>query len=277
MNQQEWKRMYGSTPLSFQHRVEDTLAKGRAQEAAGKAGGMRGVGRYGLRTALIAVLLVTLLAAAAVAAFSSQVASLFGWFYGEEKGAELLAGDLATPAQSVTVGEVTYTLDEVVYIDDGLYGLGHITPANDGVVLMAEDYNVTDAAGYGLYYGEESKAPEGAPTYAGLAAEKNAKIILAKAVAEAVGVDGGDIIELGSAGYMLMPQTDGSILFTFELSTGVAVEEGETYAIRLWLANWEVSPDGQWLRDDPNSPDTYQGEEWTVEVQPKPAKEGQIL
>ena len=277
MNQQEWKRMYGSTPLSFQHRVEETLAKGRAQEAAGKAAGMRGVGRYGLRTVLIAVLLVTLLAAAAVAAFSSQVASLFGWFYGEEKGAELLVGDLATPAQSVTVGEVIYTLDEGVYIDDGLYGLGHITPANDGVVLMAEDYNVTDAAGYSLYYGEESKAPEGAPTYAELAAEKNAKIILAKAVAEAVGVDGGDIIALGSAGYMLMPQTDGSILFTFELSTGVAVEEGETYAIRLWLANWEVAPDGQWLRDDPNSPDTYLGEEWTVEVQPKPAKEGQTL
>lgn len=276
MNQQEWKRMYGSTPLSFQRRVEETLAKGHAQEAAGKPGGLRGAGRYGLRTVLIAILLM-LLAAAAVAAFSSQLAGFFGWFYGKEKGAELLAGDMAAPAQSITVGGAVYMLDEVVYIDDGLYGLGHIAPVNDGVVLMAEDYSVTDAAGYGLYYGEESRAPEGAPTYAELAAQKNAKILLVTAVADAVGVDGGDVIDLGSAGYMLMPQRNGSILFTFELSTGVAVEEGETYAIRLWVANWEVTPEGKWLRDDPDSPDTYLGEEWTVEVQPKPAKEGQVL
>lgn len=87
-------------------------------------------------------------------------------------------------------------------------------------------------------------------------------------------MDEGSIIDLGTVGYTQLPQRDGSILFTFELSTGIAVEKGDTYAIRLWVANWEVTPGGEWLREEPN--DTYLGQDWIAEVQPKPAKEGQV-
>lgn len=272
MNRDDLKGMYGSVPESFQNRMAEALAAGRSKNADGC---VRVAGRHGLRVALISALIVVMLAAVAVAAFSSQVAEFFGRFYGNDMREELLNGDIAQSGQSIQVGDAVYTLDEVVYIDDGLYGIGRITPAaNANVVLMAEDFYPSDAAGYGLHYGEESRAPEGAPTYAEVAAQKGAKLLQAKAVAEAVGVDEGGIIDLGTVGYTQLPQRDGSILFTFELSTGIAVEKGDTYAIRLWVDNWEVTPGGEWLRDEPN--DTYLGQDWIVEVQPKPAKEGQI-
>ena len=265
MNREELERMYGSTPEGFSRRVTEALA-GEGTRDKQKARGWRRAPALALALALVA--------AAALAAVTSQVAEYYGWFYGADKRQELLEGDIAQPAQSLRLGDVVYTLDEVVYIDDGLYGVGHITAAEGAnVVLLAEDYAVTDAAGYGLYYGEESLAPEGAETYAEAAARKGAKILLVKAVAEAVGVDGGDILTLPSVGYSLMPQRDGSVLFSFELPTGVAVVEGQTYAIRLYVSCWEVTPEGEWLREEPN--DTYQGQEWTVTAEPKPAGKGE--
>lgn len=269
MNRDELKRMYGSTPESFQNRVAQTLANGRV---ARQSGARRPSGRVALTVALI----VVLLASVAAAAFSSQLADLFGKMYGEDKRQELLAGKIAQESQSVTMGGATYTLDEVVYIDDGLYCLGRITPTEgENVVLLPEDYEVTSAAGYDLHSGQD-KPSEDAPTYAGLAAQRGAKILQAKAVADAVGVDGGDVIELGSVGYSMSPMRDGSIQFFCMLPTGVAVEEGDEYVIRFWLSSWEVSPEGVWLRDDPSLPETYQGQAWEVTVSPKPAKEGQV-
>lgn len=271
MTRDDLKRMYGSTPESFQNRVAQTLANDRIAQPSS------GAGRRGWRVALVVALIATLLVSAAVAAFSSQLADIFGWLYGAEKREEMLAGKIAQQPQSITLGGATYTIDEVVYIDDGLYCLGRITPAEgENVVLMAEDYQVTDAAGYGLYYGEDSCAPEGAPTYAQLAEQKGATILLAKAIGEAVGVDGGDVVGQGNVGYSMIPQPDGSIRFHCELPTGIAVEEGDVYVIRFWISSWEVLPDGTWLRDDPALPETYQGQAWEVTVEPKPAKEGQL-
>ena len=263
MNRNDLKRMYGSTPQSFQNRIEQTLAHARVQESRTR----RPVGRI----ALAAVLALTLSLGAALAVFHSQVAEYFGWFYGDDLQQELLAGNIAQQEQSVQIGDVIYTLQEVTYIDNGLYGVGRITPANENVVLMAEDYSVTDAAGYGLYYGPDSHAPEGTPTYAELAKQKNARIVQVTAVPEAVGVDGGTVLPLGSVGYSLLPQQDGSVTFAFEIATGVAVEAGSEYVIRMWSSNWEVTEDGEWLREEPH--DTYKGMNWDATVYPKPAKE----
>ncbi len=263
MNRNDLKRMYGSTPASFLNRIEQTLAHARVQETRMR----RPVGRIALVTALVLALSL----GTCMALFHSQVADYFGWFYGDDLQQELLAGNIAQQEQSVQIGDVIYTLQEVTYIDNGLYGVGRITPANENVVLMAEDYQPSDAAGYGLYYGPESRAPEGAPTYAELAKQKNARIVQVSAVPEAVGVDGGTVLPLGSVGYSLLPQQDGSVTFAFEIATGVAVEEGSEYVIRMWSSNWEVTPEGEWLREEPN--DTYKGYNWDATVYPKPAKE----
>lgn len=263
MNRNDLKRMYGSTPVSFQNRIEQTLAYARVQEGRTR----RPAGRIVLVTALVLALSL----GTCLAVFHSQVAEYFGWFYGDDLQQELLAGNIAQQEQSVQIGDVIYTLQEVTYIDNGLYGVGRITPANENVVLMAEDYQPSDAAGYGLYYGPECRAPEGTPTYAELAKQKNAKIVQVSAVPEAVGVDGGTVLPLSSVGYSMLPQQDGSVTFAFEIGTSVAVEKGAEYAIRMWSSNWEVTPEGEWLREEPN--DTYKGINWDAIVYPKPAKE----
>lgn len=257
------KNMYGSTPDRFQGRIRYALAQAETNAASARMPVRR--------MAVLAALVMTLVLGAAAAAFHSQVAEYFGHFYGGNLKDELLAGNIAQEMHSTRVGDVIYTLEEVVYIDNGLYGVGHITPADESIVLMAEDYQVTDAAGYGLYYGEDSRAPEGAPTYADRAKEKNSRILVVSTVPEAVGVDGGTVLPLASAGYSLYPQMDGSVVFAFEIPTGVAVEDGQEYLIRLWSSNWEVTQDGQWLRDEEN--DTYQGESWDAVVTPERAKE----
>lgn len=262
MNQNDLKTMYGSTPESFSRRIRCTLAN---------AAPARAPRRPVLRTVLAAALIMTLMLSCAVALFHSRVADYFGDFYGGAFEQELLSGRISQQEQSAQMGDVIYTLQEVVYVDNGLYGTGSITPANEIVVLMAEDYQVTDAAGYGLYYGEDSRAPEGAATYAELAAQNNARILQAVIVPDAVGVDGGTMLPLASAGYSFYPQKDGSIQFVFEIPTGVAVEAGEEYVIRFWASSWEVTADGEWLREEPN--DTYLGQYWDAIVTPKPAEE----
>lgn len=263
MNANDLKRMYGSTPQSFQNRVQSTVSRCQAQQPAR-------AGRRGLRLALVTALLLALSAAVAMAAFSSQVAEWFGRLYGETTRGELLAGNTAQSGQSVQVGDVLYTLDEVTYIKSGLYGVGRITPANNGVVLMAEDLRVTDPAGY--EWNDLETAPPGAKTYAQLAREQSARIITPTFSPEAVGISGSDPVTLDSYGYSYLPQQDGSIRFLFELPTSLAVAEGDRYDLQFWAAFWEVSPEGKPLRDGPS--DTYQGQEWTVTVEPKPALPG---
>ena len=89
MNQQRLRQMYGSTPPGFEQRVQAALS-GQSPRAEAGCGGRRGLAAR--RAALIAALML-LATAAAVAAFHSQVAAYFGWFYGGETREQLEAGD----------------------------------------------------------------------------------------------------------------------------------------------------------------------------------------
>lgn len=258
MTSKELQSMYGSTPASFRCRIQQSLSQHPKQQA---------VHSHPLRLALVTALVLMLTAAVGMAALSPRVAELFGGLYGEDRKAEMMAGEIAHSGQSFRLGDVIYTLEEVVYIDNGLYGVGFIRPANENVVLLAEDYAVTDAAGYGLYYGEESRAPEGSPSYAEIAKQKNARILGVHTLPEAIGVDGGTMLELPTLGYSCIPEADGSIRFTFEIPTGIAVTDGITYTIRLWASCQEITLDGEWLES------TYLGERWEAVVEPKAAKE----
>lgn len=261
MTQHDLKQMYGSTPESFRKRMEYALSQPEKAAARPRS----------FRVALVTALVLALTIAVAAAAFTSRVADVYGWSYGEDKREELLAGKIAQEACSAQIGDVIFTLEEVTYIDDGLYGVGSIRPSHEGVILMAEDYQVTDAAGYSLYYPDSETPPADAPSYAQLAREKNAKIRMVHCVPEAIGVDEGTVLPLPTFGYFAIPQMDGSILFGFEIPTGTAVEDGSEYLISMWSASWEVTPEGEHLREEPN--DTYCGDTWDAIVYPKPAKE----
>ena len=61
----------------------------------------------------------------------------------------------------MTLGSVTYTVTDVIYEGGVLYGTVVMEPAEgENVVLMPEDSDVSEPAGYNIHCGEA--APEGA-------------------------------------------------------------------------------------------------------------------
>lgn len=277
-NEPDYSQAYGVTPESFKRRVAYALRQTEKEQPMKK---------LSFRASVLIALLVLVLGTAAVAAVATPVADVFGWFYGEAKKEELLAGDVATIGQSYTLGDVTYTIDEVVYSNHVLYGTGTISVAEGKeAVLITEDYQVTDPAGYLLHYGMgEEEVPEDAPSYKELAEQKDCKILFAKLVPEGVLVDGE--VAVGDIGYLQLPRPDNTIQFTFEVydnealsaerddwtaqGGGWSAKEGEdkpaSYTMKLYVGNWEVTKDGEWLREEPNN--TWLREEWIVEVTPE--------
>ena len=123
----------------------------------------------------------------AYAVFRSQTAEWFGWFYGSDTKDALLSGDIAPVGQSYRLGDVIYTFEDAIYKNGTVYGTGTMRAADGAnVVLIAEDYGVNEPAGYSLHYGEDETIPDDAPSYAGLATQTGAKIILARCVANGV-------------------------------------------------------------------------------------------
>lgn len=265
MNQTEWQKAYEPIPQQLEYRVSHTLEQ--------LDGPIRNP-RKKLRLSVLTAALILALCGVAFAMIHSQTADIFGWFYGEDMKNELLAGDIAPSGQSVQLGNVVYRLDEVVYSDGFIYGTGTILPADGAnIVLIAEDYGVNDRAGYILHYGDEV-IPDDAPTYAELAQQRGAKIVLAKCVANGVTNPDGSL-NASDIGYTQLPQADGSIRFTFEFTGGevengrlneTTIDRAQSYTISLRIGNWEVTPDGTWLREELNN--TWLKQEWIVTVTP---------
>lgn len=218
-----------------------------------------------LRVAVLAAALVCL-AAVACAAFAPQLTGLFGQMYGQESQQWLEGGDIALPAQSTETAHAVFTLDEVVYRNHGLYALGTITP-KDGAVLLPEDFDAADPWGYDVQGagGDAETAPEGAPTY--LEKAEGGTLVSVHARLNAVGVDGGASLPIGSAGYAVIPQRNGTVRFFIEAEDGMAIEEGDVYTLTLTAV--EV------LMDDQGAPveDGRAKVEWTVEIAPTPIAE----
>lgn len=272
MTREDWRRAYEPLPPALEARVAGTL---RRLDATQKPAGVR------RRTALVVILGALALAGAAYAVLGSYTADIFGWFYGPDKKAELLAGDIAPSGQQVTLGRVVYTLDDAVYKDGTVYGTGTIRAADgDNVVLMPVDYSVHDPAGFLVYYGEET-IPDDAPTYAELAARRGATLLLATCVANGV-LDANGALNASEVGFTQLPQPDGSIRFTFEFAGGGeqngealarTIERQPSYRLSLYIANWEVTLDGEWLREPPH--DTWLKQDWVVTVTPAVKGEGE--
>ena len=171
MKQDQLKQMYGATPESFQRRVAFALKKTEEQPMKQT---------HTARTILITAILLIVFTAVAYAAFSSQVTAFFGKLYGKPMQEWLEQGDVATASQSFTLDGVVFTLDEVVYRNNGLFGVGVIRPQEDShTVIIAEDYAPDTPYGYDIYGagGEPEEAPAGAPTIAEVAKEQNSKTI----------------------------------------------------------------------------------------------------
>ncbi|MBE0600629.1 MAG: DUF4179 domain-containing protein, partial [Firmicutes bacterium] len=242
MKPDDLKQMYGATPESFKHRVSFALQKTEDKPM-----------KHTMRTVLIAAAIVVLLTAVAYAAFSSQVAELFGKMYGNDTREWLEEGSVATTDnQSFTLGDLVFTVDEVVYRNNGLYGVGTIrTAEGSNTVLIAEEQLFTDPYGYDIHggMGSPEPAPADAKTIAEVAQEKGGKVLLALALLDRIGVDGGELLSLGCSGYSWAQQRDGSIRYSFEASDGVVIAQGAHYQIEMYAAVYETDADGNRMQE----------------------------
>ena len=145
-----------------------------------------------------------------------------------------------------------------------LYGTVVMEPAEgENVVLMPEDADVSEPAGYNIHNGEA--APEDAKTYAQLAAERGASIVMAKCVPDGYVLDSGAMS--GDIGYSDTVTQDGAIVSSFELyGWNGGIERADSYTLRFYLSSWEVTPQGEWLREEPDN--TWVRETWDVTVTP---------
>ena len=264
MKQVQWQRAYDPDPVRLEARVRHALANMDSAPARPRV----------LRVALITALVLALLCGIALAVFESRTAELAGWFGSEQKKAELLKGDIAVSGQSTRLGDVVYTLDDVIYKDGMVYGSGVMRAAEGAnIVLMGEESGVYEPAGYPLHYGKDYTIPDDAPSYAELAAQRGAKLVLAKCVADGVLDENRELYPF-DIGYDQIPQPDGTIRFYFEFGWGEGgVPRAGSYDVSLHIANWEVTPEGEWLREGPNG--TWLKESWVVTVTPE-AKGGAL-
>ena len=94
-----------------------------------------------LSTALVLciVLGLALIGTAYAILSSSQVAEFFGQHWNQDLGTRLQEGKIAQIGESVPVGDAVITLDEIVYRDRGIYGVGTVRPVHEGDVLFAMD------------------------------------------------------------------------------------------------------------------------------------------
>ena len=165
---------------------------------------------------------------------SSQVADFFRQYWGKDMGDWLQEGKIARVGESVTAGDVVFTLDEVVYRDRGIYGVGTARPADPKNVLvpmdLADDWAVCSRT-------EEGKA------LIALAAAANGKMISVSCVPETIGVDEGTMLPVNAGAYNVRNE-DGSVTFSFEAG-GYALEDGETYQVTLGYETAELGADGK--------------------------------
>lgn len=261
MNSEKWGQVYEPVPANLDLRLNDTLSRLQEEESRGR--------RLSLRTAAIALVLLLALGGVAYAVLASQVADIYGWFFGEETKERLLTGDIALPGQSYTLGDVVYTLDEVVYQGGLLYGTGTMRPRDgSNVVLMASDHYVWEEAGYILHVGDEEQVPEDAPTYLELAEERNAKIIQPICYVQGYIKEDGELSS-SEVGNLIVPTTDGVIRFAFDFEgyAGERIQQSDTYVIRFKVASWEIDREGNPLREEPQN--TFVWAEWDVPVAPQ--------
>jgi hypothetical protein len=211
----------------------------------------------------------------AVAATLSPTIEWIQKDYGQEAGDVLKKGNLVELGRVKELGPLTYewvdtiASDDFVEVNDQgmLYGTVVIrAKLGENVILIGEDYPVTEPAGYNTHMGE--KAPDGAKSYAELAEEKGARIILGKALPRGLIIDGKEV-STGEVGYTYMVSQDNVLTYRFMLPTPPAGEK--EYTISMWISNWEVRPDGQWLRGEADeqgygTENTWQRLNWHVTV-----------
>ena len=252
----DFSRTWGSMPASFEHRVQYALRRTEEDKPVKKPV---------FRTIAIVIALLTI-ATAACAAALSRTAEVYGSMFGQELSDRLEAGELAVSGASHQIGDVIYTLDDAIFAEDGLYAAGTIKAAEGAnVVLIPMDFEVTDPAGYMVYF-PGVEVPEDAPSYRDLAEASGAKLVSVWAAFDNY-VDANNPELLGDSGSECLPQPDGTMVFASDFTpleggTVNDLREGECEFI-LIVRYVELTLDGEVIEE------TKTFDTWTVSIIPE--------
>ena len=255
LNRENLLRAFKSTPPAFEAGIDRTLRRLTSEKE-------EPIVRKKLAFAPALVLALALLASVAVAAtLYPKTIERIRSFYGEDHASQIEQyGEIAELGETFTLGEVKYTITDAVWSSGVLYGTIVMEPVEGAdILLIAEDMEVEGPVGYNPGYGES--APEGTPSFAETATETGARIVLAKCVPDGI-VVGGEV-RADTVGYSDMVTTENTVLSTFEV---YGAQKDDSYVLRLYTSNWEITPEGEWLREEPNN--TWKRENWDVTVTP---------
>ncbi|MBR6185040.1 MAG: hypothetical protein IKQ41_02160 [Clostridia bacterium] len=204
-----------------------------ARRIIAEAKGETKMKRHISKSMILALVLSLALAGTAYAAITYTVPEFFGRYYGKSMGDWLRGGRAAQIGESVTVGGVVVSLDEVVYRDSGLYGVGTVRAADEKDVLIS-----LEAVGNAEY------EPAPVRELFQKAAENGGRLLMAEAMPAAIGVDGGAMLTPGCIGYYDVLGEDGALTFSFEVEDRFSLEDGEQYALNMDIRVNEVDQNG---------------------------------
>ncbi|MGN0754968.1 MAG: hypothetical protein ACI4ME_10975 [Aristaeellaceae bacterium] len=271
-------KVYGEVPSSFTHRVEYALRRCVKEETKPMK-----------RKSIVAILLVVLalaLTTTAVAAVLSGTIPFFGQQYGSDFQEKLEQGTVAPGGQSTVVNGVTVTMTDFVVVPEktewlfgegeldtpvetlSFYATGTLVPApGENLVLLADlyEYAVTDPAGYDLFYGTTPEAPEGAPSYADVARERGATLRQVRCIANGILDEEGHLL-VNTIGSCIVPQVDGSVVFSIEIPSEHIIPQQDSYQMSLSIDMEDLDAEGNPIEG------TYMQQDWIVTLVPRKAE-----
>lgn len=271
-------KVYGEVPSSFTHRVEYALRRCEKEETKPMK-----------RKSPVAILLVVLalaLTTTAVAAVLSGTINFFGQQYGPAFQEKLEQGTVAPGGQSTVINGVTITMTDFVVVPEktewlfgegeldtpvetlSFYATGTLVPApGENLVLLADlyEYAVTDPAGYDLLYGTTSEAPEDAPSYADVARERGATLRQVRCIANGI-LDAEGHLLVNTIGSCIVPQADGSVVFSIEIPSEHIIAEQDSYQMSLSIDMEDLDLAGNPIEG------TYLQQDWIVTLVPRRAE-----
>lgn len=248
---EEQERVRKAVESSLAHVREDPWL---AQRVLANVKGEEPVKRKISLALVLSVVLGLAVLGTAYALSSSLVAEFFGQHWGYDYGEWLQGGKMARIGETVSLGGIEFTLDEVVYRDRGIYGIGTARVKDAKDVLLPMDL----ADGWEL---EEVKQTEEAQTLLRQAQSAGGRLLSIDCWPQRIGVDNGSMMNTGDVGAYNLRNEDGSITFSFETG-GYALEDGTTYQLELSI-DVDAWTEAGMVKDDPVEPHN-----WTVSFEP---------
>ena len=202
---------------------------------------------------ILCIILALALMGTAYALFSSKAAEFFGEQFGEELASWLRGGKIAQLNETDILDSVEFTLDEVVYRDMNIYGVGTVRVKDPKDVLLS------DAQAYGI---SENLSDQETLDLISKAQAEGGRILSTYCYLREIGVDEGTMMEAREVGIDDERNEDGSVTFSFE-SRGCMLEEGTTYQLKFSIGLLEWTADGEVKQDDDREPHY-----WTIGCEP---------